>query len=108
MANPTEINEEIWKNNKNITVDILRKYKSDYYANIINDHPESSKMLWKTMGNILNKTKPNHSTIDKIKTGNLITNDPQEITGNIDDYFCTIGEELANKFKNSGNNEFIK
>ena len=60
------------------------------------------------MGNILNKTKTNHSTIDKIKTGNLISSDPQEITGNINDYFCTIGEELANKFKNSGNNEFIK
>ena len=108
MANPTDINEQIWKNKKNRIVDILRKSESDYYANIINNHAESGKMLWKTMGNILNKTKTNHSTIDKIKTGNLISNDPQEITGNINDYFCTIGEELANKFKNSGSNEFIK
>ena len=107
-ANPTEANEIIWKNKKNRIVDILRKSESDYYATIINNHAESSKMLWKTMGNILNKTKSNHSTINNLKTGNAISNDPQEITGNINNYFCTIGEELANKFKNSGNNEYKK
>ena len=59
IANPTEANETIWKQKKNRIVDILRKSESDYYATIINNHAESSKMLWKTMGNILNKTKLN-------------------------------------------------
>ena len=108
LEDPTEDNEYNWKFKRNRVVDILRKSESEYYASLIKNHAESSKMLWKTLGSIIKKTKTNHSTIEKLKIGNVSATDPQEIVGNVNKYFCTVGEELANKYANNDKNEFIK
>ena len=59
-------------------MDILRKSESEYYASLIKNHAESSKMLWKTLGSIIKKTKTKHSTIEQLKIGNISTTDPKK------------------------------
>ena len=108
LENPTEENERNFKNKRNRIVDIVRKAESDYYAAAIKNHADSNRQLWKTFGKMLNKNKTNHTLIDKIISRNVVTTDQQEITEEVNDYFCNIGSELASKFKDSNNNDFKK
>ena len=89
-------------------MDIIRKAEADYYASIIKNHSDNSRQLWKTFGNILKKTKTKHSIINKLTLNNKSITDTQNITTEFNDFFCTIGEKLASKFENNGNNEFKK
>ena len=108
LDNPTEENERNFKTKRNKIVDIIRKAESDYYAAAIKNHADSNRQLWKTFGKILNKNKTNHTLIDKIITKSVVTTDQQEVTEEVNNFFCNIGSELASKFKDSNNNDFKK
>ena len=57
LDNPNDVNEADWKKFRNKTNAIIKKPQENYYKYIINSYNNSSKNLWKTFGNILNKSK---------------------------------------------------
>ena len=79
----------------------------DYYKNLIKQHNNNYIGLWKTLGNIICKKKK-ETNINKLKINNQTINDPIQIANTMNNYFTNIGPELANKFKNSPDNVFMK
>lgn len=106
INDPTEINEANWKNKRNRVVHILRKAETDHYASFIKKHSDNSKELWKRFGNVLGKPKSNHSPIEKIKVGNNYITDQKSIANLFNEYFCSVGEKLASKIRDTGNKNF--
>ena len=101
LDNPSDVNEVAWKTFRNKTNAIIKKVQENYYKNIINSHSNDSKNLWKTFGNILNKNKQSHKRIVNINANNSIIDNKQMISETFNEFFCNIGEKLANKFSNS-------
>ena len=75
---------------------------------MINSHSNSSKILWKTFGKILNNNKIKHNKLVNLKINGLNQNDPQVISDSVNDFFSEIGNNLANKFPQNNNSEFKK
>ena len=91
LDDPSEINKQNWTNKRNRVVQILRKAEADYYASFIKKHSDNSKQLWKRFGNVLSKTKSNHSSFDKLLVNNHYITDQQSITSEVNKYFCNVG-----------------
>ena len=108
LENPTNTNEQNWKEKRNGVVDILRKAEADYYASFIKNRGDNSRQLWKRFGEVLGKSKAKKISINKMLIDNDVTSDPKTIVNEFNRYFCTIGEKLASKFGNRNNNEFKK
>ena len=76
----------------------------------INKYKQNSRMMWKTLNELLNKTKKNNK-MSKTLIENCSSNvldDPKTIADNFNEYFINIGPCLANKIKNNDNNSFEK
>merc|ERR1712240_358922 len=79
----------------------------EYYKNLIKQHNNNCIGLWKTLGSIIcNKKK--ETNINKLKINNQIINDPIKIANTMNNYFTNIGPDLAKKFKNPTNTNFMK
>ena len=108
LDDPSEINKQNWTNKRNRVVQILRKAEADYYASFIKKHSDNSKQLWKRFGNVLSKTKSNHSSFDKLLVNNHYITDQQSITSEFNKYFCSVGENLTSKIRDTGIDSFKK
>ena len=93
-SHPTETNKNQYKKYKNILTTILRHEKKLYYSNKFSTHYKDIKQTWKVINNILNS---NHNTnkISKMKTDNIVEEDPRIIAEKFNNYFANIGPELA-------------
>ena len=89
---------------RNKTNTVIKKAQDNYYKKILDSNNNSSKQLWKTFGNILNKNKKSHKRIVNINIDNTVIN--QKISESFNDFFCKIGSNLANKFSNNNNEEY--
>ena len=89
-------------------VQILRKAEAEYYASFIKKHSDNSKQLWKRFGNVLGKSKSNHSSIEKLLINNHYITDQKSITSEFNKYFCSVGEKLASKIRDTGMDSFKK
>ena len=108
LDDPSEINKQNWKNKRNRVVQILRKAESDYYASFIKNNSDNSKQLWKRFGNVLGKSKSNQSPIDKLLIDDKLITDQKTITSEFNKYFCSVGEKLASKIRDTGSDNFKK
>ena len=72
-----------------------------YYRNIINEHSNSSKILWNTFGKILNSKKIKHNKIESLNLNGVNLTEPQTITESFNNFFSEIGGNLAKNFPNN-------
>ena len=106
LDEPSEINKQNWKNKRNCVVQILRKAETDHYASFIKKHSDNSKQLWKRFGNVLGKSKSNNSSTEKLLINNQCITDQKTITSEFNKYFCSVGEKLASKIRDTGIDNF--
>ena len=106
--NETKINYNIYSRYKNKLNVAIRKAEKLYYKKIISSHKNSTTQLWKTFGKILNKNKVKHSNISSLLINDNKVTDPQAITDYFNNFFCNIGERLANNFSNQNNHDYKK
>ena len=100
-------NIEKWKKYRNCLNKIIKNAQREYYKNLIKQHNNNCIGLWKTLGSIIcNKKK--QTNINKLNINNQIINDPIRIANTMNNYFTNIGPDLAKKFKNSTNTNFMK
>ena len=80
--------------------------QSAYYREIFNDRKESVKNMWRHLGQLLNPQKHNKqkTQISRVKINNTSISDPQLIAEELNSYFCSVGETLADSLPNSQNN----
>ncbi len=102
----TKDNIEKWKKYRNVLNKVIKDTQRDYYKNKIKQYNNNCIGLWKTLGSIIcNKKRETH--INKLKINNQIINDPAQIANTMNNYFTNIGPELAKKFQNNTDNNFM-
>ena len=107
IKNGTSENINKWKKYRNILNNVIKEAQRKYYQNLINQHNNSCIGLWKTLGSII--CKRNRATsITNLKVNNKHLKDPAQIANAMNDFFINIGSELASKFQNNNENEFLK
>jgi hypothetical protein len=110
LMNRNSKNEKSYKNYKNKLNHIIKRAKKKYYEDQLIKYKQNSRMMWKTLNELLNKPKKN-TKISKTFVENCSSNiidDPKTIADNFNDYFINIGPNLANKIKHNNNNCFEK
>ena len=97
---PSSNNESKYKQHKRLLDKSLKNIEKEYYSNIFKDKYNSANALWKHFGQILGGNKGrNSSNVTKLKVGGTILTDPSDIANTFNEFFCTIGENLANKIE---------
>ena len=102
----TKDNIDKWKKYRNALNKIINNTQRDYYKNLIKQHNNNCLGLWKTLGSIISNKK-RETSINKLNINNQIINDPVQIANTMNNYFTNIGPDLAKKFQNSTDNNFM-
>ena len=108
---PNDVNHAIYNRYKNITTKTIRIAEKMYYRKIISSHTNSTTNLWKIFGKILNKKKVKHKITNSLLIDDVKVTEPQIITNSFNNFFCEVGEQLADKFDNvniSEHKKFLK
>jgi hypothetical protein len=103
-------NEQLYKNYKNKLNHIIKMAKKTYYEDQWIKYKQNSRMVWKTLNELLNKPKKNtkiSQTFLETCSSNII-DDPHKIANHFNNYFINVGPNLANKIKQNDNNNFDK
>ena len=79
---------------KNILIKIIRLEKKRYFENMLALYKHDMKNTWKTIKQAMNVIN-NKSNITKIKFNDEIVEDPRDIVNILNNYFSSIGENLA-------------
>ena len=108
LKNPSRKNEKTYKRYKNKLNHIIQLSKRLYYEEQLIRYKNNSKMIWKTLNNVLNrkqKTKELPREFIMEDSSKKII-DPNEIANTFNEYFINIGPKVASKIKNTTNATF--
>ena len=110
IRSPTIHNKTEYNRYKNILDSTIKEAEEIYYRNLFNDTKSASNKLWKTLGDIINPSKSKKKRgLNKLIIGNNRIEDKAEISNCMNDYFCSIGEELASNIPQGNNyNAYMK
>ena len=100
-----KVKENKWKKIRNQTNDTIRNAEIKYYKDQITKHGNNCQSMWKTLGGILNQKKGKTLDISSIISNNRMINDKKEIAKHMNNFFCSIGENLANQHTNANEDE---
>ena len=89
---------------------LIKLAKTDYYRNEFDKHSNNIKKTWQTINQILNRDRNNTNFPSYIIMQNKKVYNKEEIANSFNDYFATIGENLANKIapSNTSYQDFLK
>ena len=99
LKNPNNKNRQKYTKYKNKLNHIIKIAKKIYYEEQFIKYKKNSKMMWKTLNELVNKPSKNikvSKTFVESCSSNIIE-DPNEIASKFNDYFINIGPTLANK-----------
>ena len=82
---------------KNTLTKVLRAEKRKHYTIQLEQYKHDMKNTWKVIKQAMNISKKK-SSITKIKSGDKIFDDPNDISNVLNSYFSSIGKNLAKKF----------
>ena len=104
ILNPTPQNIELYKTFRNQVAADLDKAEKQYYSEKFSSGKNSLKALWDIAGTIINPNKlKKHTIIKSINYKGKVTTDKNEIAESMNNFFSTIGENLANNIKSQTN-----
>ena len=108
LINPSDKNKSLYKKYKNKLNHTIKMAKKMYYEEELVKYKCNTKMLWKTLNEILNKSK-NRTKLSKsffrANKTDIIT-DPKEIATNFNEYFTNVGPNLARNIISNNNKSF--
>ena len=76
--------------------------KKKFYKDRISQHSGNMKETWK-ITNYLLKKRSKSTNINSLNVGNIDIVDKREISNTMNSYFCSVGDELANKIEDCAN-----
>ena len=97
LKKPSIKNEEIYKKYKNKLNHILRIAKKKYYSGKFDESKNNIKLTWKTINELLNKTKRKSKLPTSFSDNEKKIDAPKEIADKFNDYFVNVGPSLAKK-----------
>lgn len=105
-----------YKEYRNLTNNLIKKVKRDYYHNIILENKNNIKTVWEIVNESLNEKRSSKKII--IKQNNVDLVNDKDISENFNNFFINVGENMANKIQvdkllkrrniNGCNNMFLK
>jgi len=111
MTNPTSAEHDARKINlktfNTILKKVIRETKKSYYETIFNKYKGDIKGTWKTINDILNRTKRKKTFPLFFKDGNTIITSKLVIANKFNSFFTNIGPKLSNII-NAPNNKSFK
>ena len=69
--------------------------KTTYFRQKFIDFEDNSRLLWKTINEVLGKSNDKNSSIDMLKVNNIEFHKPLDIANQFSKYFTTVGTYLA-------------
>ena len=78
----------------------LKNAKKEYYSTRIADEGNNPKKAWKTINNLLGR-KNKQTVVNELKLGDNSLTNPKDIAEGFNDYFSSIGPNLANQHDNT-------
>jgi Reverse transcriptase (RNA-dependent DNA polymerase) len=94
FSSPSAINNQNYKNFRNIYNSLIRKSKKLYYANILETNAKNLKKTWSVLNEAINKCK-SKAKITEIISNGITFNDPKSIAEQFNIYFTSVASELA-------------
>lgn len=85
------------------TNEAVKKAKSNYYQECINNNKGNSTGLWKTLNEITFRDNKSGSAPTCISSDEVLYNKPQPVANILNNYFTSIGTKLANTFRDKCN-----
>ena len=106
ILSPTPHNKNKFNEYNKLLQDSIKSAEENYYKALFNDTKDSSIKMWRALGSIINpnkKTKQNHIAKIITETGTFVSS--EEISNQMNNYFCTIGSKLASSIPNGNSFE---
>ena len=97
IANPTPENKIIYTKYRNHLNSLLRLSKKSFITSKIEDNKNNTKLMWRTLNNLLGRNKKTKLPDFFITKHGTKTFDNAEIAENFNDFFANIGKTLADK-----------
>ena len=85
---------------------VIREAKINYYHEIFEKNKTNIKAIWKTISEIICKSRNKRKTLDKIIVDSSTITDPQEICNRFNEFFVGIGPEWANNINTENKDVF--
>ncbi len=89
----------IYKGLRNRVVTELRKAKTNYFMQLINDSGGNSSYLWKHINTLLNRKPKRHGEIKELNIKGTISTNIKEIANELNSYFIQSVDELTSNFE---------
>ncbi len=109
-THPDSPEHSAFKVNHQRSNDILKKtirdQKKKYYSSRFEKYKNDIRKTWKTINEVLNRTKKKKMFPEYFQDGNTTITDKLEIANKFNIFFTNIGPELANKIKAPKNKNF--
>ena len=90
-------NYKSFRNKENIA---MRQAKTNYYRDKIALKMDNPKDAWKTINNLLGRTR-NNTVVNELKLNDRKINSPEELAEAFNNYFINIGPSLAHEMAHS-------
>ena len=100
---PTVVNKVKYKAYKNVLKTSIRLAECNHYQNQFKQRASDMRSTWKLINSVLNKTTDKTSNT-KFLIDDITTNDPREIVKKFNEYFVSVGPELAKQVPNTNAN----
>lgn len=101
--NPSQVNDQNYKEYKRILTKIMRFAEKQYYYQLMNKYKSNIKKSWQILKNILNMSSGNNLP-SQFKIGNKIEECPEKIADAFNRYYVNVGPKLASKIPIMNNN----
>ena len=110
MQNRTDRSEQKYKAYRNKLNHLLKIAKKQYYSCKLESAKANIKATWKTLKDLLNKSKPQLNYPHSFLHNNVNITNPESIANAFNDYFVNVGINLASKIPctNTKFTQFLK
>ncbi|MEM6812708.1 MAG: endonuclease/exonuclease/phosphatase family protein, partial [Pseudomonadota bacterium] len=92
----------VFRRKRNSVNALKRHLKRDYYQSTLNENRQNSQKLWKTLNNIIPGSKQCNTLPQSILKNNIEISDKKEIAKTFNEFFISIGSNLASAFNFTG------
>ena len=81
---------------RNVLNRIKRREKVSYYRDLCKKLMNNTKKLWEIVNHTVGKTNDKTCILDKLRVGNMTTENPVQISNELATYFANVGPKYAN------------
>ena len=92
----------VFRRKRNSVNERKRHLKRDYYQSTLNENRQNSQKLWETLNNITPGSKQCNTFSQSILKNNIEISDKKEIAKTFNNFFISIGSNLASAFNFTG------